>query len=66
MYLQTVLKMPHSELVRQVYEAQKYNPVKGDWVEQVKEDLEIIDMVGKESEIEAMSKIQFIIHINHI
>ena len=51
MYLQTVLKRPQTELVRQVYESQKSNPVKGDWVEQVRDDLELIDMVGKENEI---------------
>ena len=59
MYLQTLLKRPQTELVRQVYEAQKNNPVKGDWVEQVREDLEMMEMVGKENEIEAMSKTQF-------
>ena len=59
MYLQTVLKRSQTELVRQVYKAQKSNPVKGDWVEQVRDDLELIDMVGKETEIEAMSKMQF-------
>ena len=47
MYLQTVLKRSQSKLVRQVYEAQKSNPVKGEWVEQVRDDLELIDMVGK-------------------
>ena len=34
MYLQALLKRPHTELARQVFEAQKDNPVKGDWAEQ--------------------------------
>ena len=65
MYLQAILKRPHTELVRKVFEAQKENPVKGDWSEQVKEDLEIIGMVDKENEIEAMSKSQFKAEVRH-
>ena len=59
LYLQNILKGPQSEILRQVYEAQKENPVQGDWVNLVNEDLETINMVNKESEIEAMTKIQF-------
>ena len=59
LYLQNILKGPQSEILRQVYEAQKENPVQGDWVNLVNEYLEIINMVNKESEIEAMTKIQF-------
>ena len=53
LYLQNLLKRPQSEMIRQVYEAQKDNPVQGDWVKLVKEDLEIINMV----------KIEYFIHI---
>ena len=59
LYLQNLLKQPQSEMIRQVYEAQKDNPVQGDWVKLVKEDLEMINMINRESEIEAMSKAQF-------
>ena len=54
LYLQTILKRPQTELVRQVYEAQKDNPVRGDWINPVEEDLKIIKMVGKENIIEGM------------
>ena len=56
-YLQTILKRPHSELIRKIYEAQRKNPVKGDWVKQVDEDLDIIGLVEKECEIEEMTKL---------
>ena len=35
-YLQTILKRPQNEILRKVYEVQKTNPVKGDWVELIK------------------------------
>ena len=47
LYLQTILKRPHSEVIRKVYEAQRKNPPKGDWVKQVDEDHDIICFVEK-------------------
>ena len=39
LYLQNKLKRPQSKILRQVYEAQKENPVQGDWGNLVNEDL---------------------------
>ena len=43
MFLQTILKRDIDEITRRVYEAQKDDPVKGDFVELVKEDAKATD-----------------------
>ena len=40
MYLKNILNKTPDELVRRVYEEQKVQPVKGDWSELVKSDIE--------------------------
>ena len=39
-YLQTVLKRPDEELIKQVYKCQQENPVYGDWCQLQKEDFD--------------------------
>jgi hypothetical protein len=56
MYLQNILKRPDHELVKRIYEAQKENPVTGDWTEMVKADLAKINEEVNEQLIKAESK----------
>ena len=58
MYLQTLLKRPSTEITKQVYEAQKLNPTKGDWVEHLNKDFDMLDMAMNEDNIKDMSKAQ--------
>ena len=41
--LQTILKRPNKEIIKQVYKCQKESPVPGDWCTLLKEDLEKIN-----------------------
>ena len=45
MYLQTILKRESHEITRRVFEAQKSNPVKGDFVELIEEDAKLIEYI---------------------
>ena len=42
MYHQTLLSRPEEELIKKIYEEQKNNPLKGDWIEKLKEDYLLI------------------------
>ena len=56
MFLQTILKRSDDELTRRVYMAQKDDPVKGDFVNLVKSDLEMFDGSIDEEYIQLKSK----------
>ena len=56
MYLQTILKRPDDEITKKIYECQKYNPVKGDWVEMVKKDFSNVEMAMNEEVIKIERK----------
>ena len=58
MYLQTLLKRDENEITKKVYEAQKKNTVKGDWVDMVKTDFTNIEMELNEEAIKHESKQQ--------
>ena len=59
MFLQTIQKHDTDEITRRVYEAQKDDPVKGDFVELVKEDAKTIDYSIDETHIRSISKYQY-------
>ena len=56
MFLQTILKRSEDELTRRVYMAQKDDPVKGDFVNLVKSDLEMFDGSIDQEYIQLKSK----------
>jgi hypothetical protein len=56
MFLQTILNRSGDELTRRVYMAQKDDPVKGDFVNLVKSDLEMFDGTIDEKYIQLKSK----------
>ena len=58
MYLQTILKRSDTEITKKVYEAQKSDPVKGDWLEHLNKDFNMLDMTMNEDNIKDMSKAQ--------
>ena len=43
-YLKNILNRNDNEIVKQVYEAQRQNPCKGDWVSIIKTDIENYDL----------------------
>ena len=44
MYLHHIVSVPEDELIHKVYNAEKNNPVKGDWVLKVGDDREKIGL----------------------
>ena len=58
-YLQNILRRDKNELIKNIYNAQKDDPYKGDYVELVKDDLEKTGIVYDEVLISSMSKSKF-------
>ena len=58
-YLKNILNKPSNELIRRVYEAQKISYTKGDWIELVRKDFELIDEEFNEELINNMSNFKF-------
>jgi hypothetical protein len=53
-YLQTILQRSEGELIRNIYQEMKADPLKGDWSELVKSDFENFDISLNEDEIRDM------------
>ena len=58
-YLQTILKRPDEELIKQVYKCQQENPVPGDWCLLLKEDFDKINVHIADELIEKMSEKEY-------
>ena len=58
MYLWTILKKPKTELVREVFEAQKAFKTKDSWIEQVENDLKSCEIELTMKEIKNLSRYQ--------
>ena len=52
LYFQTLVKIVKDELTHRVYNAQKSNSVKGDWIQYLKEDFEFIGEEWNEKYLE--------------
>lgn len=59
LYLQNILKRDKDELVMRVYTARKNDPLKGDFYQIVKDDLEDLDIKMNETEIKQMNRSKF-------
>ena len=60
MYLHTILKRNTNKITRKIYSAMKEDPIKGDWINLVKVDLEVINLsLEDEREIENMTSEEF-------
>ena len=59
MYYWTLLNKSENELVKKVFDIQKEHSVKEDWIEQIKDDLNSLDIEMKEEEIKVMKKETF-------
>ena len=59
LYLQTILQRPEEELTRRVYDAQKRDPLHGDFFQLVKDDFNDIDKEMSEIEIKQTNREQF-------
>ena len=59
MYYWTILNKPESELVRQVFNAQRDFPTKGSWIDEVQGVLKKCGIDNTEEEISKMSKYAF-------
>ena len=58
-YLHHILSVSENELIFKVYSAQKEQPLKGDWVLKVGEDMAQIELKMEENEIKSKSKAEF-------
>ena len=58
-YLYNILNKPDSELIKRVYEAQKLKTTKGDWIELIKRDFELIEEDFDEDFIKETTKYIF-------
>ena len=59
LYLQNILKRHEDELIKRVYYAMRYSPLKGDWSNTVFEDMQSIGLNESEEVISQMSKTAF-------
>ena len=59
MYFQTILKRSDNEITKKVYNCQKENPVKGDWIELLRKDFTDIGMEMDEEKIKSETKMQY-------
>ena len=59
LYLQTILKRDKEELTKKIYNAQKKNPLKGDWILLVQKDFEEIGLDFDEEQIIRETKCEF-------
>ena len=59
LYYWHILQRNKEELIARFYEVQKYSPSDGDWVHQIKRDMDEIKLNLKEEEIRSMSHSQF-------
>ena len=59
-YWHTILRRPAIELIREIYNAMKENPMKGDWILLLKDDLEKVGLtLDDEATISGLTKGQF-------
>ena len=58
-YLHYMLNLNENDLLRKVFEAQKRNPVKGDWVLKVQEDLRMLGLSNDFENIKSFKKTTF-------
>ena len=59
MFFWSILHKPRTELVKQVFLAQKLAPLKSDWVSQIEDDLKTYNINFTETEISEMKKERF-------
>ena len=59
LYLHSILQKDENEMVRQTFEAQKMQPLEGDYVKLVTQDCEFIGLNMTEDEIKCMKKQRF-------
>ena len=59
MFLQNILKRENSQVIKKMYLAQSFRPVKGDWYNTVKSDKENYGIQITDEEISDMSKAVF-------
>ena len=53
------MKKPNNELIKKVYEAQKLKTTKGDWIELIRKDFELIEENFDEDMVKNMTKNKF-------
>ena len=59
MFLWTILEKSDTELVKQVYNAQKLQPVKNDWYLQIQQDLKDLNINLSEDDIKSLKRERF-------
>ena len=59
MYFQTIVTRDDQELIKRVYDAQKEDPVKGDWINLLKEDFKYIGQDLNEEEAKSTGRTEY-------
>ena len=59
LYLQTILHRHKDELIRQIYDAMKVDPIKDDWIHLVVKDISDIGLNLSDDQIGSLSKNEF-------
>ena len=59
LYFQTLVTRSEDELTHKIYNAQKSNPVKGDWIQYLQEDFELIGEYTNEKLAKETSKVEY-------
>lgn len=58
-YLQTIIQRTEGELIRNIYEAMKADPLPGDWYKLVQEDFKLVNLDLNEDQILNMNPTQY-------
>ena len=70
LYLHTLLQRDDEELTKRIYNSQKNNPSKGDWIELIQQDFRDLgipfdeDEIKKETKVEFKSRIKKLLRVN--
>ena len=59
LYFQTIVQRSEEELIKRIYNAQKENPNKGDWIHYLKEDFKYIKEDINETEAKEKTKYDY-------
>ena len=58
-YLHTIVTRDDKQLTKRIYNAQKHDPTKGDWIHHINEDKELLEFTMDEDEIKSTTSKEF-------
>ena len=66
LYYHHIIKRPNSELIYKIYRAQKIKPCKGDWINLINKDENLLNITLNEENDKKLSKYKFKKNINKV